>query len=519
MTGTDELGRVQGELAQIAAERGVEQARQALAEAGADAKRIEELCQRDEAAAAAVALAEAEFRNASDRWAGRQTLVEASKTRTGELTAARDALTILDAETEEVVRVFEETKAAADKAVVARSTAETRLALSETRSQREAVDEEIAELDRRILEVDKLVAARAAAVGGLAEIRIDDPALEGMRSQDSAIREARAALAAGATSLRFFPSHRQAVTKDGVELLRGEEVEVAEPTRFALEGFGAVEVEPGGSVLAESREQLKAAAAALSEALIAAGVADVAEAGAQLAARKVAESDITKADGLIAVYAPQGADALRSSRLAKSEEQASLDLKLYIGTVPPDLADRETERRALDDAKLNETSARSALGEAQETHQQHGAKLAGARANFENADRNSTAATQELEAARLAIPDPDLAARLTAAKESHANAERHKTETAEKLAEAEPEEVERRCVQARIDLDTVIGKQRDLHDQEIGLENRLIAADKRQIREELEEAREQQDHAISRRDRVRGEADACRLLSEMLEGA
>jgi hypothetical protein len=159
------------------------------------------------------------------------------------------------------------------------------------------------------------------------------------------------------------------------------------------------------------------------------------------------------------------------------------------------------------------------LGEAQETHRQHGAKLAGARANFENADRNSTAATQELEAARLAIPDPDLAARLTAAKESRANAERHKTETAEKLAEAEPEEVEQRCVQARIDLDTVVGKQRDLHDQEIGLENRLIAADKRQIREELEEARGQQDHAISRRDRVRGEADACRLLAEMLESA
>ena len=45
----DELGRIQGELAQIAAERGVEQARQAVAEAEADAKRIQEFCQRDEA--------------------------------------------------------------------------------------------------------------------------------------------------------------------------------------------------------------------------------------------------------------------------------------------------------------------------------------------------------------------------------------------------------------------------------------------------------------------------------------
>jgi DNA repair exonuclease SbcCD ATPase subunit len=515
----DELGRVQAELAQIVAQRQVENAGEALADAEAAEKEIEELRSADEAAAGAVALAEAEFQNASDRWVTRQALVEASETRTEELTAARDALTSLDAKTKEVVGVFEEANEASDKAVVARSTAETRLALSEKGTRREALDGEIAGLDHRISEVDRLMAARAAAEGRRAEIRIDEPALEGMRCQDSAIREACAALSAAATWLRFFPSHRQAVTKDGTVLPGGESVEVTEPTRFALEGFGAVEVEPGGSVLDERRQQLKAAEAALSGALIAAGVANVAEAVTQLAARKKADADISGAVQLIAVHAPEGIEALRSSRQAKSEEQAFLDVELDMVSAPADLADPETERRTLDDARLSETGARAALSEAQRSHEQHSTKLAVARANFENAERNSAEAMQQLGAARLEIPDAELAATLSAATGTRAGAECAKAETVRALAAAKPEEVERRCVQARIDLDTVVGKQRDLLDKEIGLENRLIAADKRQIREELEEARGQQDRAISRRDRVQAEAGAWRLLAETLESA
>jgi hypothetical protein len=185
-------------------------------------------------------------------------------------------MTRFDAKTQEVVRVCAEAKGALDKAGAARTTAEARLAISETLSRREALDGEITELDRRISEVDRLAAARAAALDRLTAIRIDEPALEGIQRQNSAIREARAALAAAATRLRFFPSHRQAVMKDGAGLPPGEAVDVTEPTRFALEGFGGIEVEPGGSVLAESREQLKAAEAALSGGLVAAGVADIA---------------------------------------------------------------------------------------------------------------------------------------------------------------------------------------------------------------------------------------------------
>jgi hypothetical protein len=436
--------------------------------------------------------------------------------RTPDLTAAAAFLAGLDAKTEEVVRAFEEAKTAFGKAVAARSAAEARFALSVTRSQREALEGEIAEFDRRIAEVDRLVAARTAAADRLAEIRIDEPALEVMSRQESTAREARAAVAAAATRLRFFPSHSQSVKKDGTELQAGEAVDVAEPARFALEGFGAVEVEPGGTVLAENREQLKAAQAALSGALIAAGVADVAEAVTQLAARKEAEAKIIGVNQLIAVHAPEGIGALQSSRRAKSDEQTSVDVKLRRAAVPPDLADPETERRALDDAKVSETGARATLGE---THQQHSTELVGARANFENAERNSTEAQEALETARAEMEDAYLVEGLRKAKDGLATANDTKGGTEEALGLADPKGVEDRRQQALENLRGIETRWRELDKRNSALEGGLSALDKGRIREQLEEASAQEARATSRRDRVQAEADACRLLVETLASA
>ncbi len=514
-----ELERVKVELAQIDAETRIEKAQQALAEAEGEVKKIEELRNKDDAATVAVKLAEAEFRNANDRCAARQMLVEALHKRSEELAIDQGTLIRIEAQTEEFSRQFSEAKAAFDNATAANSMAEVRLALSEARRRKEALEGEIGELDRRISEVDGLVAVKAAAVRGLSETRIDAPTLERMQRHDSAVREARAALSAAATWLRFLPSHGQATTKDGTELSPGELVEVTELTRFALEGFGAVEVEPGGSVLAESRERLTEAEAALSGALIDARVADVGEAVTELAARKKAESDIVGADQLIAVHAPQGIEALRSYRLRKSEVRASIDLELDNVSAPFDLGDSETERHALDAAKLGETTARTALNDAQGRQQQHGSDLAIVRDKFQNAQRYSAEAKQALDIARAEISDTDLSETLRAAAEAQVTAKRAKTETAQNLAQAKPTEAERRRGQAQTDLATIKGKERSLREQEIGIENRLVGADKKRIREELDEARGQMDRAASRQDRIQAEVNALKLLVETLDSA
>jgi hypothetical protein len=153
-------------------------------------------------------------------------------------------------------------------------------------------------------------------------------------------------------------------------------------------------------------------------------------AATQLAVRKEAEADITAADQLIAVYAPQGVEALRSSRGVKSKERASLDVELDKSSTLPDLADPATEGCMLDGAKLSQTTARAALNEAQESHQQHSNNLAVARANLENAKRNLAEATQQLDATRHEIRDAQLATTLSAATGTCADAERAKGETA-----------------------------------------------------------------------------------------
>jgi DNA repair exonuclease SbcCD ATPase subunit len=218
----DVLERIQTELDEIRAQRRVETAGQALAEAEAEAKKIEELRRSDEAAAGTFALAEAELRCARDRLTERRTLIDALGNRTTLLAGAREAWACLDAQSDEVARSLEGARSAFDTIVGAREAAEVRLALAAARARFEALEAGIAELDRRIFNVEELAGKRDAATVKLASISINEAAVLAMEDQERTAREARVAIAAAATRLRFVPSDRQTVTKDGTEL-RAEE--------------------------------------------------------------------------------------------------------------------------------------------------------------------------------------------------------------------------------------------------------------------------------------------------------
>jgi uncharacterized protein YhaN len=513
-----ELQRVQAKLARIKAERRLEVAREALHTAQSEAEKIEHLRQRDGTADSRLALANAELRLAHDRCEHRRELIETLRQRDQELAAAQNILALVEARTPEFARGVDAAKEARDNAVVTNSTADARLALAEAHARCEVLNTEIAELERRISEVEVLAATRATATAELASISIDEPAFEFLQRQESALREARAAIAAASTRLRFFPSDRQAVTERDRQLPVGEAVDVTEPTRFTLEGFGAAEVEPGGSVLAESRERVKGAEAAVSEVLSAVGLGDIAQARAQLAARRRAEDDITGIDRLIAVHAPQGVEALRCARREKLSERLHFEEEFDFAAAAA-FSDPETERRNLNTAKQAETAARSVLDEARNRQHEHLEGLAIASAGFENAEGKSAQAKQELEAARAEISDSDLADKLSTFQQASADAQCAKNAAVQELAAANAYEVEERQQQARAALEATEAEQRNWLDKQIALENRLIGADKMRIREQLEEARGQENRAISRRNRVQAEADAWSLLLETLDGA
>ncbi|MGH8609529.1 MAG: ATP-binding protein, partial [Gammaproteobacteria bacterium] len=398
------------------------------------------------------------------------------------------------------------------------SAAEACVTLSQTRARMEALDKEIAEIDQRLAKVNELVAQRAAAQKCLAGIKIARTTYERLQGLEGAVREARVALGAVATRVRFMPSGSQAIRKGDQEMPAEETMQVTEATRFALEGFGAVDVEPGASDLADRRLGLKEAEKALAKALAAAEVADLDEAKAKLAERTEAETLINEAKRLIAAYAPEGLDGLKAAHGDKWAERKQLDKTLDMSPAAV-IADSDTEIRALVAAKAAEETARNALDNVREERWAHATDLAIAQQAMESAEQGLRRARGDLEATRAEISEADLAARLENAREALSKAERRKAETERQIAAANPEEVELRREQASAALQNVEAEQRRLREAAIGLENKLTALGKNGIGELLEEARGHEAQALARRDRLQADAQAWDLLVETFVSA
>ena len=514
----DELTRVRRELARIESERVLEKAQDSLAKAQEQAKAIDTLRQQEEAAIQAVGLAQAQLENASERWKRRQSLIDAVERHERAKEVAQAALARLETETQDIAGRVEAARAALATAAEKSAAAEARAAVSQTKARIGALDKEIAELDRRSAEVDKLAAQWKAAQERLSVSKIDQRALERLQTLDGTVREARAALGVVATRVRFTPIAQQLVRKGDEELMAGQLVDVTEATRFALEGFGTVDVEPGASDLADRQTRLKEAHDALSNALAVTGVTNLDVAKAKLSERTEAEIEINEAKRLIAAYAPEGIDALKVAHADRSAERERLKEALDLSLAEA-VADLEAETLALAAARGMEDVAMTALDKGREEHHAHVTQIAIAKQMLEAANETLLADKKDLDGVRGEISDAELAALLENARASLGISERRKTGTVEQIAAANPEEVALRREQATAALQNVQAEQRRLRDAAIGLENRLTALGKSGIGEQLEGARGYEAQILARRDRLQADAQAWDLLADALSDA
>ncbi|MDX3966820.1 MAG: AAA family ATPase [Bradyrhizobium sp.] len=514
----DELARVRRELARIEAECVLEKAQASLTKAQEQAKAIDTLRQQEEAATQAVGLAQAQLENASERWKRRQSLIDAVGRHERAMEVAQAALARLETETQDIAGRVEVARAALATAAEKSGAAEARVAVSQTKARIGALDKEIAELDRRRAEVDKLAAQRKAAQERLSVSKIDQRSFERLQRLDGTVREARAALGAVATRVRFTPIAQQVVRKGDEEVMAGQDIDVTEATHFALEGFGTVDVEPGASDLADRQSRLKEAEGALSKALAVAGVTNLDVAKARLSERTEAETEINEVKRLIAAYAPEGVDALKAAHADRSAERERLNEALDL-SLAADVADLEAEARALAAARGTEDAARTALDKGREQQHTHITQIAIAKQALQAANGTLNADKKYLDDARGEASDADLAARLENARASLGVAERRKAGTVEQIAAANPEEIELRREQATAALQNVQAEQRRLRDSAIGLENRLTALGKSGIGEQLEEALGHEAQILARRDRLQADALAWDLLAETLSSA
>lgn len=507
----DELARLRRELARIASDRVLEKAQDDLANVEKQAKAIEGFRQQDDVAGEAVKLAKAELENIKGRWTRRKELIDALARKEGALKSAQTALVNLEAETGDVARQCGAAEEALVTAAKTSSGAEMRAALSDTRARLEGLGKEIADLQQRLAATGRLAAQRTGAKERLASIEIDKKAFERIENLGNVVRETQAALGVIATRVRFLPSARQAIRKDDEEVQAGEEIEVTEEARFTLEGFGAVEVAPGASDLADRRARLKAAEDTLCKALVAAGVQTVSQARSRLAERTEAEAAVKEAEGLIAAHAPKGIESLRIALKEKASERDRLAEGFDPG-LAADLGDPETEKRTLASARSAEGMARAARDAAHQAQQEHMTALAVAKGKLAGAGEDAAAVKGELEAARAETGDADLIVGLETARDILAGKEGRKAETASELAAAKPEEVELRRKRAEKTLETVTAEQKRLREKAIATESRLTVLGQGGIGELLDEARGQRDQAKARRDRLQADADAWDLL-------
>jgi hypothetical protein len=514
----DDLARVRCELARIDSDKVLERAQEALAVAEEQAKAIEQLEQRLNAASQEVALAEAQAENAGDRWSRRLTLIKALADREETLRNTQATVLELEKETPGLVGQLEAARANLAAAIEARNAAERRVAQSQSWAQAKTLDDEIADLDRRLIEVDQLALELAAARDRLTGIKIDKRAFEDIQRHESAMREARAGLQAIATRVYFSPTGAQKVKRGEDEILVRGSIEVTEATCFILEGFGRVEIEPGASELTDRCSRFAETKRALGKALAAAGVEDADRAKCHLEERIKAEHAINETNRLIAVYAPEGLNALREVRKEKSALRRALEHEYDLSLVA-DVSDPRIAVRALASINAEEETARKALGTAERLQQENSTRLEVAKQTRKTAEAGLAADREGVEAARAELSDADLHARWEAAKRTVEIKKISKDEAEKRHVSANPEEIELRRKRAEATLNTIETEQRRLREAEIGLESRLAALGKNGIGELLGEARERASHVTSQRDRLQSEACAWDLLVRTLSGA
>ena len=155
-------------------------------------------------------------------------------------------------------------------------------------------------------------------------IRIDEEELKTLNGKQGELREQRAALDAVATALDFHPSGRQSVSIDGQKLPMDEQRKITERTMLELEGFGTLEITPGGEDIRTRRSTVDRLRSNLNADLLRLGYASIGEADIACREKNAALADVGRAKAELEGIAPKGMERLRSDATNLRKELAAV---------------------------------------------------------------------------------------------------------------------------------------------------------------------------------------------------
>ena len=231
-------------------------------------------------------------------------------------------------------------------------------------AQRELKRAEIAvalnELTRKLEQAQKIDAGIARDREAAARIRIDEKELKALKKNESELDRQEAALEAVATTLEFSPDANQSVRVDGRELAVDRPYRVTERTSLELEGFGRLDVTPGGEDVRTRRVKVEELQNSLNADLAQRQYCSVGEAETAFRQKSQKLKEIETAEALLTGIAPAGLEELRNAVAGRREDLAACTSDL---TIPP--ASIEEAKRVEAEAASEEAEAEAEQSEAE----------------------------------------------------------------------------------------------------------------------------------------------------------
>ena len=188
----------------------------------------------------------------------------------------------------------------------------------------------------------------------LAADPVDEEALGELRRLSEERARLRAALDAAAVVLSFAPEEGRAVSRGGETVDAGGAVRVTERTTFRLDGFGEVDVTPGGQDAPRLRIDLDEAERRWNAELGKLQVDGLAAAEAAMGKKRAMNARVEGLNGRLKGEAPEGLDALRALVRQKREDMAADEAG---GGEAPDVEAARAAARAAEDAHDRATRA------------------------------------------------------------------------------------------------------------------------------------------------------------------
>jgi DNA repair exonuclease SbcCD ATPase subunit len=383
---------------------------------------------------------------------------------------------------------------------------------------------EVASLERAAEAVQAAARAALEHDAAAAAEPLTPETLAELEAMATSLGENRAALRAVATRLVLRPERADAkVTLDGTPLDPAQPLELTAPAVLVIEGFGRIEVTPGGERLAALHRRIGDQEQALAAGLRAVRAADLATArrrsaakethGREAAAARQRLADHLAACGMVDQSALEAAGARARTRLA------ALD-----GVVPAEGRDEAALEAALESAERAVNAARSCVAETAERCRAAAADEAALAKATEQQSFAETrlaieiASCEEKRAIETdELSDQTLEQRLAAAQ---LDADRAATEAAmleRELARADPDHAATAAEQAARRLQQLEEEARKLEREVHDLEAELRGRGAKGVGDRKAELEGSLERTERRHLRVLAEAEAWRLLDDTLE--